>query len=76
MNRNDVKMFAPTLAAASKAGPLADIETLHLDRGYDSDGIPQSCKERALADGVIVREAKRGKKKAPAPAAKPRDTAE
>ena len=69
-NRNDVKMFAPTLDAAGEAGLLADIETLHLDRGYDSDGIRQSCKDHELDDVVIARKAKRGKKKAPVKAAK------
>lgn len=58
-NRNDVKMFAPTLDAAAKVGLLFDIETLHLERGYDSDGIRRSCKERALDDVVIARKAKR-----------------
>ena len=33
-NRNDVRMLIPTLEAVAEAGPLADIDTLHLDRGY------------------------------------------
>ena len=32
-NRNDITLFEPTVAAAG--GLLADVETLHLDRGYD-----------------------------------------
>jgi transposase len=34
-NRNDVRLLEPTLVAVADAGLLADIETLHLDRGYD-----------------------------------------
>ena len=34
-NRNDVRMLEPTLDVVAEAGLLADIETLHLDRGYD-----------------------------------------
>ena len=63
-------MFAPTLDAAAMVSLFFDIETLHLEPGYDSDGIRQSCKERALDDVVIARKAKRGKKKAPVKAAK------
>jgi transposase len=34
-NRNDIPMLEPTIAAIAERGLLADIETLHLDRGYD-----------------------------------------
>lgn len=34
-NRNDVKLLAPTLSDVARVGLLADVETLHLDRGYD-----------------------------------------
>ncbi len=34
-NRHDVVLFEPTLAAADQRGLIADVETLHLDRGYD-----------------------------------------
>lgn len=34
-NRHDTILFEPTLAAAHNRGLLDDIETLHLDRGYD-----------------------------------------
>jgi transposase len=34
-NRNDVRMLEPTLDAVADAGLLDDIDTLHLDRGYD-----------------------------------------
>ena len=34
-NRSDVRMLAPTIEAVASVGLLADIEPLHLDRGYD-----------------------------------------
>ena len=34
-NHNDVKLLVPTLTDVARVGPLADIETLHLDGGYD-----------------------------------------
>jgi transposase len=34
-NRNDVRLLEPTLDAVASHGLLIDIETLHLDRGYD-----------------------------------------
>ena len=35
-NRNDVRMLEPTLDDIAAAGLLVDIDTMHLDRGYDS----------------------------------------
>jgi transposase len=34
-NRNDVKLLGPTLDDVAHAGLLEEIDTLHLDRGYD-----------------------------------------
>ena len=34
-NRNDVRMLEPTLRAIAAVGLLAEVDTLHLDRGYD-----------------------------------------
>ena len=34
-NRNDLKLLEPTLVDVARAGLLVEIETLHLDRGYD-----------------------------------------
>jgi transposase len=34
-NRNDIRMLKPTIEAVAQHGLLADIDTLHLDRGYD-----------------------------------------
>ncbi len=38
-NRHDVILFEPTLAAGHERGLVVDIETLHLDRGYDNGRI-------------------------------------
>jgi transposase len=34
-NRNDLKLLQPTLADLARVGLLVEVETLHLDRGYD-----------------------------------------
>jgi transposase len=34
-NRNELKLLGPTLDDVERAGLLCEIETLHLDRGYD-----------------------------------------
>ena len=34
-NRNDIRLLEPTLAAVADNKLLEDIETLHLNRGYD-----------------------------------------
>ena len=47
-NRNDVRMLVPTLDAVAAAGLLADIDTLHLDRGYDYPVV----RERLAAFGL------------------------
>jgi transposase len=35
-NRNDMALLAPTLTALDTRGLLGDVETLHLDKGYDN----------------------------------------
>lgn len=45
-NRNDLKLLDPTLADMERAGLLVDIDTLHLDRGYDYPSV------RARLDGL------------------------
>ncbi len=47
-NRNDVAMLIPTVEAVADAGLLADIDTLHLDRGYDYPVV----RERLAAFGL------------------------
>jgi transposase len=61
-NRNDSILLAPTLDDAAKRGLLGDIETLWLDRGYDSDATRERLAERGIDDAVIAKRRKRGSK--------------
>lgn len=47
-NRNDSILLEPTLEAVHANGYLAEVETLHLDRGYDS----KITRERTAAVGL------------------------
>jgi transposase len=59
-NRNDSILLEPTLDAAAGRGLLADIETLWLDRGYDSDITRQRLADRNIDDAVIAKKRARG----------------
>ncbi len=54
-NRNDVMLAAPTLDAVAGRGLLAEIETLHLDRGYDNTRVATACTERGLVDVICAK---------------------
>jgi len=54
-NRNDSVMLAPTLDDAKAKGLLHEIETIWLDRGYDSDTTRQRLTERDITDAVIAK---------------------
>ncbi|WP_420618473.1 IS5 family transposase [Candidatus Poriferisocius sp.] len=54
-NRNDIRLLEPTLAAINSAGLLEDIETLHLDRGYDYPAVRRQLKALGIADACIQR---------------------
>jgi transposase len=54
-NRNDVRMLEPTLDDIAAAGLLVDIDTLHLDRGYDSGAVRQRLAGYRLTDVNIQR---------------------
>jgi len=62
-NRNDSVMLEPTLDDAGARGLLADIETIWLDRGYDSEVTRQRLAERLLDDAIIAKKRKRGEAK-------------
>jgi len=53
-------MLAPTLDDAEANGLLHEIETIWLDRGYDSDATRQRLIEREISDAVIAKKRKRG----------------
>ena len=59
-NRNDSILLAPTLDAAAGHGLLADVETIWLDRGYDSGATRERLTERDLNDAVIAKKRVRG----------------
>lgn len=59
-NRHDMRLLEPTLAAAAQRGLLADIETLHLDRGYDNGVSRRLCDTLGLDDLVCARKRPRG----------------
>jgi transposase len=54
-NRNDVAMLEPTLADVEANGLLADIDTLHLDRGYDSGAVRDRLRAQGINDFEIQR---------------------
>jgi transposase len=64
-NRNDSILLAPTLDDAAGRGLLVDVETIWLDRGYDSQATRDRLSERHLGDAVIAKKRKRGTSKAP-----------
>jgi transposase len=68
-NRNDVMLAEPTLDAVKARGLLAEIETLHLDRGYDNTRVETACAERGLLDVICAKRRPAGtaKKKLPVP---------
>ena len=49
-NRHDSILFDPTLAAVDSRGLVLDIETLHLDRGYDSNRVRNEATARGIDD--------------------------
>jgi transposase len=64
-NRNDSILLAPTLDDAAARGLLEDVETLWLDRGYDSDATRTRLSQRNINDTVIAKKRKRGAAKTP-----------
>jgi transposase len=59
-NRNDSNLLAPTLDDVKERGLLADVETLWLDRGYDSELTRTRLVERGITDAMIAKRRKRG----------------
>lgn len=54
-NRHDVILFPPTLEAAQKRGLLEDVETLHLDRGYDNGPVRDLVAAKGIDDLVCTK---------------------
>ncbi len=69
-NRHDSILFQPTLEAVDRRGLLPDIETLHLDRGYDSKTVRALCDAAGITDVICAKKKPRGQTgntKTPAP---------
>ena len=62
-NRNDCTLFEPTVTAAG--GLVADVGTLHLDRGYDNRRVRRSAADFGIVDVVCARTRPRGTATAP-----------
>lgn len=54
-NRHDVILFEPTLAAGQARGLIVDIETLHLDRGYDNGRTRGCVADYGISDLVCAK---------------------
>lgn len=54
-NRHDVRLLEPTLQAVAHNRLLADVETLHLDRGYDYPVVRDRLAALGLRDVCIQR---------------------
>ena len=64
-NRHDIPLLAPTLDAVTTRGLDLDIQTIHLDRGYDTDTVRTELASRHLHDTVIARKRRRADPKPP-----------
>jgi transposase len=67
-NRHDSIMLESTLDDLGGRGTLGEIETLWLDRGYDSEVTRDRLAQRHITDAVIARKRKRGAPLPPAAA--------
>ena len=54
-NRHDTILFEPTLDDVARRGLLGDVETLHLDRGYDSATVRRLCTQAGIDDVLCAR---------------------
>ena len=60
-NRHDSILFEPTLDSAADRGLLFDIETLHLDRAYDSRPVRALCEAVSITDVICAKRRPRGR---------------
>lgn len=59
-NRHDTILLEPTLDAVADRGLIKDIETLHLDRGYDNNPVRVLVADTGIDDLVCARKRRRG----------------
>jgi transposase len=70
-NRHDSVLFPATLDAAKTRGLLEDIETIWLDRGYDSATIREQLAAAGIDDAVTAKKRKPGEAKKTGPKRQP-----
>ena len=59
-NRHDSVLFEPTLESVADRGLIPDLETLHLDRAYDSNPVRALCEAVGITDLICARKRPRG----------------
>ena len=59
-NRHDQALFPAALKAAAERGLLCEVETLHLDRGYDRGAVRQLCTASGINDIVCAKKRRPG----------------
>ena len=62
-NRNDCVLFDPTISSVADRGLLEEIETLHLDKGYDNSIVRGLCADLGIGDLVCAKRRKPGEPK-------------
>lgn len=67
-NRNDCKLLEPTLDDMARHGLTGDVETVHLDAGYDSAAVRTLLAAAGISDAVIAHRRRPGE---PKPAKRP-----
>ena len=66
-NRNDVRLLGPTIDDIAGRGLLVDVDTMHLDRGYDFPKIRRELNAAGLDDLVIQKRRRPGDADRPMP---------
>src|SRR5260370_20827454 len=64
---HDDSLLGPTLDTVATHGLLADLGTLHLDRGYDTQWVRAGCAARGLGDLVIAERKRKNRPKGTKP---------
>lgn len=62
-NRSDVILVDPTLDDVARRGLLPELETVHLDRGYDNTRVQAALQQRHLDDVICAKRRKYGEGK-------------
>jgi transposase len=66
-NRHDIILLEPTLETVAQRGLHHDVETIHLDRGYDASTVRDALAVHGITDTVIAVKRKPGEPKPAGP---------